>query len=137
MKQRSKAREAALQALYQSELAGSNDAGVPEKVESLAGEARKYYDELTAGVRAKSPDLDALIEKHSEHWTLTRMTVVDRSILRIAAFELCHLAEVPFKVIIDEAVELAKRYGSDDSGAFINGVLDKLAREARPSRAGA
>ncbi len=137
MKQRTKAREAALQALYQAELSGSEVATPPEKAEGLGEQARGYYDELTAGVRSRGAKLDALIEKYSEHWTLKRMTVVDRNILRIAAFELCHLPEVPFKVVIDEAVELAKRYGSDDSGAFINGVLDKLAGEARPSSAGA
>ncbi len=85
-----------------------------------------YLRELVAGAAAHQDELDALIARYSEHWRLERMTVVDRNLLRLAAFELLYLPKIPPKVVINEAVELAKRYGSDDSGAFVNGILDQI-----------
>ena len=78
------------------------------------------------GAAAHQDELDALIARYSEHWRLERMTVVDRNLLRLAAFELLYLPKIPPKVVINEAVELAKRYGSDYSGAFVNGILDQI-----------
>jgi N utilization substance protein B len=77
-------------------------------------------------VAAHLEELDALIARYSEHWRLERMTVVDRNLLRLAAYELLYQAKIPPKVVIIEAVELAKRFGSDDSGAFVNGILDQI-----------
>jgi len=70
--------------------------------------------------------IDPLIEENSENWTLKRMAVVDRNILRLAVFELLYCPDIPFKATLNEAVELAKKFGSEDSSAFINGILDKI-----------
>ena len=85
-----------------------------------------YLGELVAGVAAHQEELDALIGRYSEHWRLERMAVVDRNLLRLAVYELLYLPEIPPKVVINEAVELAKRYGSEDSGGFVNGILDQV-----------
>ena len=93
-------------------------------------------DELTRvlveGVQEHQARLDASIAAHAKGWTLARMPTIDRNVLRIAGFELLCLAEVPVAVVLDEAVELAKRFSTDDSGRFVNGVLSALALELRP-----
>lgn len=81
---------------------------------------------LVLGVQRNRSELDLLIRRASKHWRLERMAMVDRSILRLAVYEMLHLEDVPPKVAIDEALELAKRYGAKESGAFINGVLDQI-----------
>jgi len=127
---RSECREWALQFLYQAEFVGSRSR---EDLDRFWGHfhpegpgAPAYLRALVAGVAAHQEELDALIVRFSEHWRLERMTVVDRNLLRLAAYELLYQAKVPPKVVINEAVELAKRYGSEDSGAFINGILDQI-----------
>jgi N utilization substance protein B len=94
-----------------------------------AVEGRQYADEVVRGVAKSLERTDALIRSASEHWRLERMTRVDRNVLRIGTWELLERTDVPRAVILDEAVELAKRYGSDESGAFVNGVLDRIADE--------
>lgn len=89
-------------------------------------EAIPYAEGLVAGVVEKKGELDDLIRKFSQHWRIDRMSLVDRNILRIGAFELCYRPDVPARVVINEAIELAKRYGTDDSGAFVNGILDSI-----------
>jgi transcription antitermination factor NusB len=131
---RSQCREWALQFLYQADFVGGRS---PEE---LAGFWAHFHPEgpgvpaylraLVAGVAAHQEELDALIARHSEHWRLERMTVVDRNLLRLAAYELLYEAKIPPKVVINEAVELAKQFGSEDSGAFVNGILDQI-RAAR------
>ena len=79
-----------------------------------------------AGVAAHQEELDALIARYSEHWRLERMALVDRNLLRLATFELLYRDDIPAKVVINEAVELAKRYGTEESGAFVNGLLDRI-----------
>ncbi|MBI5420395.1 MAG: transcription antitermination factor NusB [Deltaproteobacteria bacterium] len=86
----------------------------------------KYYDETVRGVWEHREEVDALIRQAAEHWRLERMALVDRNILRLGAYEICRSADVPFVVAINEAVDLGKRYGSEESGAFINGILDKI-----------
>ena len=126
---RSQCREWALQFLYQAEFIGSRDR---EDLDRFWGHfhpeggAPAYLRELVSGVASHQEELDALIVRFSEHWRLERMTVVDRNLLRLAAYELLYQAKVPPKVVINEAVEIAKRYGSEDSGAFINGILDQI-----------
>jgi N utilization substance protein B len=127
---RSQCREWALQFLYQAEFVGSRSR---EDLDRFWGHfhpegpgAPAYLSELVAGVASHQEELDALIVRFSEHWRLERMTVVDRNLLRLASFELLYQAKVPPKVVINEAVEIAKRYGSEDSGAFINGILDQI-----------
>ncbi len=78
------------------------------------------------GVASHLEELDALIVRYSEHWRLERMAAVDRNLLRLAAYELLYQPKIPSKVVINEAVELAKRYGAEDSGAFVNGILDHI-----------
>lgn len=90
-------------------------------------EGRAYADEVVLGVAEDLPAVDEAIRKASTNWRLERMARVDRNVLRLGAWELLRRIEVPRAVILDEAVELAKRFGSEDSGAFVNGVLDRIA----------
>jgi len=126
---RSRCREWALQFLYQGEFAGQRGR---EEVSRFWRHFRKedevpaYLEELVDGVASHLEELDALIVRYSEHWRLERMGVVDRNLLRLAAYELLYQPGVPPKVIINEAVELAKRYGTEASGAFVNGILDSI-----------
>jgi transcription antitermination protein NusB len=90
-------------------------------------ETRPYADESVRGVIAERDQLDEIIRIASEHWRLERMTRVDRNVLRLGTWELKHKSDVPRPVVLDEAVELAKRYGSEESGAFVNGVLNQIA----------
>ncbi|HSQ14816.1 MAG TPA: transcription antitermination factor NusB, partial [Candidatus Binatia bacterium] len=86
----------------------------------------RYYAEALRGVWGRIGEIDALIGEAAEHWRVGRMTLVDRNILRLGAYELSLGSEIPFAVAINEAVELGKRFGSGESGAFINGILDKI-----------
>ncbi len=129
MSTRRRAREIALQVLYQLDI----DPQDPRKVISLYWEnfqpsekAREFCWRLVEGVLQNQKEIDRLIKENSEHWTLKRMAVVDRNILRLATFELRYCSDIPFKVTLNEAVELAKKFGADDSGAFINGILDNI-----------
>lgn len=89
--------------------------------------ADTFASELITGVRANLAAIDQLIESHSHNWRLERMQRIDRNVLRIGVYELQHLADVPRKVTINEAVELAKTFGNEASSAFINGLLDRIA----------
>lgn len=88
---------------------------------------------LVDGVTGRQPELDALISRHARGWSIERMPSLDRCVLRMAIFELLERPEVPTAVILDEAVELAKVYSTDDSGRFVNGVLSAVARQVRPA----
>jgi N utilization substance protein B len=98
-------------------------------------EGRTYAEEIVGGVAESREALDVRITSASEHWRLARMNRVDRNVLRLATWELVHQHATPRAVILDEAVELAKRYGTEDSGAFVNGVLERIADECGPARA--
>jgi N utilization substance protein B len=126
---RRRAREIALQVLYQLDIGQ----GVPQEALAVYFEnfrplekAREFCQRLIEGVSHHREEIDRLIEENAENWTLKRMAVVDRNILRVATFELMHCPDIPFKASLNEAIELAKKYGNDDSGAFINGILDKI-----------
>jgi len=126
---RRRAREVALQVLYQLEI----DRGDVQEVLDLYWEnfrpppkAREFSQRLVEGVRQNQGQIDRLIGENSDNWTLKRMAMVDRNILRLATFELLFCPDIPFKVTLNEAVELAKKFGADDSSAFINGILDKI-----------
>jgi N utilization substance protein B len=126
---RRRAREIALQVLYQLEIGQ----GVPQEALTVYFEnfrpsekAREFCQRLIEGVSHHREEIDRLIEENAENWTLKRMAVVDRNILRVATFELMHCPDIPFKASLNEAIELAKKYGNEDSGAFINGILDKV-----------
>ena len=93
-------------------------------------EIREFAEELVKGTLEKLEDIDALIEKLAENWILGRMAAVDRNILRLAAFEILYRKDIPSAVTINEALEIAKKYSSSESAPFLNGVLDRLAKEA-------
>ncbi len=128
---RSRCREWALQVLYQAEYLGHRQGETVRFYRHFQehGQTPAYLEKLVEGVAAHQEELDALIRQHSEHWRLERMAAVDRNILRLAIYELLHLPEVPAKVVINEAVELAKKYGSEESGSFINGILDRIRQD--------
>ncbi len=129
---RRKSRELALQALYQGELAGS--AGLGDFTEFCAHfqmnkKTMPYAQKLLEGVLEKKEAINSLISRYAENWRLERMSVIDRNILRLAVFELCYQEDVPASVAINEAVEIAKRYSTDDSAPFINGILDAMVKD--------
>ncbi len=130
MGMRRRGRELAMQALYQIEVTGRYDpVAIAACWESArAGEeARRFASELLRGVRERQVEIDHLIAKAAENWRLERMAAVDLCILRVATYELLS-SEVPMTaVIINEAIEIAKRFGSKDSPVFVNGVLDRIA----------
>ncbi len=125
---RSRCREWALQVLYQAEYLGHRQGEVIRFYRHFRDRDKvpAYLTKLVEGVVAHQEELDALIRQHSEHWRLERMAAVDRNLLRLALYELLHQPAIPAKVVINEAVELAKRYGSEESGSFINGILDRI-----------
>jgi len=133
MGSRRKAREIALQVLYQLDVRENNrngeDATAMHLKSSLPKDVKDYAYKLVHGVKEYKKQIDALIEVSSENWSLNRMTIVDRNILRLAAFEMLYCQDVPPKVAIDEAVELGKKFGTKDSGAFVNGILDRIAKD--------
>jgi N utilization substance protein B len=125
-------REAALQMLFQIDASAvSADSAIELFWRSFDAEAdpegRAYADAAVRGVAAARDDLDRHIAEASAHWRIERMTRVDRNVLRLGAWELAHRRDVPRAVILDEAVELAKGFGTDDSSAFVNGVLNRIA----------
>jgi N utilization substance protein B len=141
---RTTAREAALQMLFAIEATETDlELCIGDFWRELPGDAegRPYADEAVRGVRATLAELDARIVKASKNWRLERMTRVDRNLLRLGAWELVKMPDVPRAVILDEAVELAKRFGTEESGAFVNGVLDRIAddcgRQDEPKTAAA
>lgn len=127
--ERSEARERALGLLYEAEAKGSSAAAV---VDALPIAPDPLAELLVRGVETDQARIDDLITRHAKGWTLARMAQVDRTVLRIATYELVARPEVPVAVVLDEAVELAKRFSTDDSGRFVNGVLAAVAREVRP-----
>jgi N utilization substance protein B len=131
---RRQAREYALQILFQIDFTEKKlgrrelDEFWFDKKENR--EIRKFAEELVKGTLEKLEDIDALIEKLAENWILGRMAAVDRNILRFAAFEILYRGDIPSAVTINEALEIAKKYSSSESAPFLNGVLDRLAKEA-------
>lgn len=133
------ARERALQALYQLDVQGEGPS-VRDALEAAWGagsdggegpgapEMKQFALELVEGVREKLAALDAKIEQHSTNWRIDRMSRIDRNVLRLGAYELEFRPDVPKRVALNEAVELGKKYGTEESSAFINGLLDKLAQ---------
>lgn len=127
---RTSGREAALQMLFALEASGDPiERVVAAYWRETPGdpEGRDYADEVARGVAGELAAVDEAIRKASTNWRLERMARVDRNVLRLGAWELLRSVNVPRAVILDEAVELAKRFGSEESGAFVNGVLDRVA----------
>ncbi len=136
MGKRRKARELALQLLYQLDLQGEQDPDLhlPEfwYRHPVDVEVRAFTQTLVRGTKLHQGEIDELISRYADHWELARMAVVDRNILRAGIFELLWLAEVPPKVTINEALEVAKKFSTGESTRFINGILDRVRKELRP-----
>jgi N utilization substance protein B len=130
---RRKGRELALQALYQIEMTGDESAAALDRFLShFEGnqKAREFARRLVSGVVSQRAEIDRLIEQCAEHWKLARMAKVELTILRMATYELMFCPDIPLNVSLDEAIEISKRYGSEDSAAFINGILDQVAHSS-------
>lgn len=128
MGSRHQARERALQILFQYDIHGKPGLWLDvfwKENEALA-EARAFAERLVAGVLEQKPELDALITQYSTNWKISRMPIVDRNILRASVYELLWMDDVPAKVTMNEAVELAKSFGDDAASKFVNGILDKV-----------
>lgn len=130
MGRRRQARELALQALYFLDARPGSNA---EEAMALfhrnftpPRKAREFMDRLVQGVSARRAAIDDIIERYSEHWKVFRMPRVDRNVIRMAVFEMFWQADIPTSVSINEAIDLGKKFGTDDSGAFINGILDRI-----------
>jgi len=137
MTRRSRAREVALQLLFQRDLNKRIDRTTLERFvhDRLRDETLVFFClGLYDGVIAQQSDIDRRLSEAAENWRLVRMAAVDRNVLRLGAYELLHTPETPPSVAIDEAITLARRYGSADSSAFVNGILDRL-RQPPPSPA--
>ncbi len=132
MRKRTLAREFALQVLYQIDIThDSCDISLDNfwqahSEENIEEGIKKFTDELVKGATVNLSAIDAKIVQYATNWQLKRMAVVDRNILRIGCFELTFRDDIPFKVAINEAVELAKKYSSLEAGKFVNGILDKI-----------
>jgi transcription antitermination factor NusB len=130
MRKRTKAREYALQILYSIDVSKDEPAERMEifwkHAEEDDTDVRKFANMLVRGVTDNQKAIDAMISKHATNWSLKRMAVIDRNILRFAIYELLFMADIPPKVSINEAIDIAKKYGDKDSGKFVNGVLDKI-----------
>jgi len=138
---RRQAREFALQILYQGEAGGepleTSIAAFWESQGLPAPDVRVFAEELVRGTERHREGIDERIRAASEHWDPARMASLDRAILRLAIFELLHREDIPPKVSINEYIEIAKKYSTEDSGSFVNGILDRIWREhAPPARAG-
>lgn len=129
MNNRRKSREYALQALYYMDIR-RNASGEAFRLFRRCFKPSKqvfsFFERLTKGVLVNRPVLDRMIEQFSSNWKISRMACVDRNILRIAVFEMLYCEDIPMKVSINEAIEIGKRFGTEESGAFINGILDSI-----------
>jgi N utilization substance protein B len=125
---RRKSRELAMQALFYFDARGSSRERMTLfcRARRPSGEVKPFFLRLVKGVLAVRQDLDAVIERFSSNWRLSRMSAVDRNVLRIGAFELLYCRDIPAKVAINEAIEIGKKFGTEESGAFINGILDSI-----------
>lgn len=141
MKERSRARGWALQALYAWEMRGGDDDRIVPMLEELyenlrvSPRNRLYTDVLVRLVARNRPRIDTLLERSLTNWSLRRLAVVDRNILRLGVAEMMFVDEVPSRVTIREMIHLAERYGTPDSARFVNGVLDAIMRSLDPGAA--
>jgi len=128
MSVRRKAREYALQILFQTEVGGLT----PARFEAFwtqwdaPPDARRFAEDVVRGVERHADEINEVLQRHAQHWSLERMATVDRNVLRVAVYELLHREDVPPRVVLNEAIDIAKKYGSGESGRFVNGVLDDI-----------
>ena len=137
LRKRTQARECALQILYQYEM---NPEPMPEILkkfwsqqdETFSAEVRSFAEKLALGTVEHQGEIDKVVERYADNWELSRMAMIDRNIMRFATYELLYLADVPPKVTLNEAVNLAKKFSQEGSGKFVNGVLDKINHTEKP-----
>ncbi len=137
MTHRRLARECALEVLYRLDLVGDEPEQTIAEIllrKNPSEEAETYLRRLVAAAQANEKEIDSSLRKHLKRWRLERLTALDRAILRLAAAEILYFDDVPPKVSINEAVEVAKKYGDDEAGKFVNGVLDSIFQEAEAAR---
>lgn len=130
MASRREARRQAIDVLYQADVTAADPAAVLAGWRAGGRGIDPFAEELVDGVSAHRVEIDGALREGSEHWPLERMASVDRAILRLAVFELLHRADVPMASAINEAVEAAKDLSTEESGAFVNGILGRIARES-------
>jgi transcription antitermination factor NusB len=133
MTNRRLARESALEVLYRLDLVGDEPEHTIAEIllrRNPSEEAETYLRRLADAVLGNQQEIDAALRRHLARWRLERLTVLDRAVLRLAAAEILYFDDVPPKVSINEAVEIAKKYGDDEAGKFVNGVLDSVYRES-------
>ena len=133
---RRKARELALQMLYQHDLSGNTPEMIVTTFEDLQKSkpnTREFATRIFQGTVDNLSKIDDMIAQQADNWRLSRMAVVDRNILRMSIYEFLHEEDTPKLVIIDEAIEIAKTYSTEDSGKFVNGILDKIKTERKPA----
>lgn len=125
---RRKSRELALQALYQADMCGLTVADITLLSDHfrVAQKAIPYATIILDGIRANQREIDAIITSHTKNWRVDRMSIIDRNLIRIGIFELVFQKEVPASVVINESIEIAKRFSTDESSSFINGILDAI-----------
>jgi N utilization substance protein B len=136
MNARRLARELAFRACYQADVTGEPmDRCLGEILDEVgpADETRSFAASLIESLAAHVGEVDAAVSRIARNWPLGRMAATDRSVIRVAAAELLYHGDTPTRVALDEAIEIAKKYGMDTSGSFVNGILDRIAHEARPS----
>ena len=130
MRNRTRARECALKILYAVDIRKDSPGECTrifwENHPTIADKIKEFSDFLIKGVAENRDFIDSVISKYATNWQIQRMPIIDRNILRLATFELLFVEDIPPKVSINEAIEMAKRYGDKDSGKFVNGVLDKI-----------
>ncbi len=130
MRPESRARERALLSSYAFDMQGSvSDDIIKELQKDDLDEIKDFADILVSGMNNRIQEIDAIITKYLKNWTIERLRTVDRCILRLALFEMLYYKKTPVKVIFNEYVELAKRYGDTDSGSFVNAILDSVYKD--------
>ncbi|MBF0100745.1 MAG: transcription antitermination factor NusB [Desulfobacterales bacterium] len=136
MRNRTKARELAMQALFYLDILKEDGESDTVKLDRFCihhqPDEKAIYDffiMLVNGVLDNNTKIDSFIEGHSQHWKISRMSPVDRNVIRVSIYEMLYCNKTPVEVVINEAIEIGKKYGTDDSGGFINGVLDSIHME--------
>jgi N utilization substance protein B len=137
LRKRTQARECALQILYQYEMNPEPMAEILRKFwfqqdEIFSEEARSFAEKLALGTIENQAEIDKVLERYADNWELSRMAMIDRNVMRLATYELLYLADVPPKVTLNEAVNLAKKFSQEESGKFVNGILDKINHTEKP-----
>ncbi len=131
MSLRRKGRELALQILYQWDIHRDTSGWLEDfwAQNPTHAEAKTFADGLVDGVITHAAELDGLLGRYAEHWTVHRMAITDRSVLRMAVYELLYVPEIPARVTLNEAIEIVKVFGDEQSGSFVNGILDRILRQ--------